>query len=236
MNRAQMERRSFLKTAAALLQLPPSRRWAASLKRSSRRSNPRSPPRRRRTLRRPARTHLCTNPRPRRREASGHSQRARLRRDRRRQDEGHAGDPADHRALLGVWRRRGGGSGGHYLAGALSLRSNVVLRVEEGATLNGSPDMADYPLAQVRWEGHSIKGYSSFINATDAENIGLAGPGKIVGIADRTGPGGAAKRDAFARADRVQQLQERARGRSLRRTSACGRSIRCTAKTSPSRM
>ena len=70
---------------------------------------------------------------------------------------------------------------GDYLTGALSLRSNVVLRVEEGATLNGSPDMADYPLAQVRWEGHWIKGYSSFINATDAENIGLVGPGKIIG-------------------------------------------------------
>jgi len=70
---------------------------------------------------------------------------------------------------------------GDYLTGALALRSNVVLRVEEGATLNGSPDMADYPLAQVRWEGRWIKGYIAFISATDAENIGLVGPGKIIG-------------------------------------------------------
>ena len=70
---------------------------------------------------------------------------------------------------------------GDYLTGALALRSNVVLRVEEGATLNGSPDMADYPLAQIRWEGHWIKGYMGFISATDAENIGLVGPGKIIG-------------------------------------------------------
>jgi polygalacturonase len=70
---------------------------------------------------------------------------------------------------------------GDYLTGALALRSNVVLRVEEGATLNGSPDMADYPLAQIRWEGHWIKGYIGFISATDAENIGLVGPGKIIG-------------------------------------------------------
>jgi polygalacturonase len=76
---------------------------------------------------------------------------------------------------------------GDYLAGALSLRSNVVLRIEEGATLNGSPDMADYPLAQVRWEGHWIKGYSSFINATDAENIGLVGAGKIIGTPTERG-------------------------------------------------
>jgi polygalacturonase len=70
---------------------------------------------------------------------------------------------------------------GDYLSGALALRSGVVLCVEEGATLNGSPDMSDYPLAQVRWEGHWIKGYSAFISAADAENIGIAGPGKIIG-------------------------------------------------------
>ena len=70
---------------------------------------------------------------------------------------------------------------GDYLSGALTLRSGVLLRVDEGATLNASSDMSDYPLAQVRWEGHWIKGYSAFISATDAENIGIAGPGKIIG-------------------------------------------------------
>jgi polygalacturonase len=70
---------------------------------------------------------------------------------------------------------------GDYLAGALVLRSGVVLRIEEGATLNGSPYMLDYPLAQVRWEGHWMNGYSAFISATDTENIGIAGPGKIIG-------------------------------------------------------
>ena len=69
---------------------------------------------------------------------------------------------------------------GDYLTGALALRSNVVLRIEDGATLNGSPDMTDYPFAQVRWEGHWMKGYIGFISATDAENIGIVGPGKIV--------------------------------------------------------
>jgi len=70
---------------------------------------------------------------------------------------------------------------GDYLTGALALRSNVVLRVEPGATLNGSTDMADYPFAQVRWEGHWVKGYLGFISATDAENIGIVGSGKIIG-------------------------------------------------------
>jgi polygalacturonase len=70
---------------------------------------------------------------------------------------------------------------GDYLTGALAIRSNVTLRIEDGASLLGSPDLTDYPLAQVRWEGHWIKGYIGFISATDAENIGIAGPGKIVG-------------------------------------------------------
>jgi polygalacturonase len=70
---------------------------------------------------------------------------------------------------------------GDYLTGALALRSNVLLRLQQGASLIGSPDMADYPLAQVRWEGHWIKGYIGFISATDADDIAIVGPGKIVG-------------------------------------------------------
>jgi polygalacturonase len=69
---------------------------------------------------------------------------------------------------------------GEYLTGALALRSNVTLRIEEGATLHGSPDMADYPLSQVRWEGRWIKGYIGFISAMDADNIAIVGPGKII--------------------------------------------------------
>lgn len=69
---------------------------------------------------------------------------------------------------------------GDYLIGAVAIRSGVTLRIEEGATLNGSSDMADYPLSQVRWEGHFIKGYSGLISAMDAEDIGIVGPGRIV--------------------------------------------------------
>src|ERR1700733_7478673 len=69
---------------------------------------------------------------------------------------------------------------GSYATGALALRSNVTLRIEDGASLNGSGAMADYPVTEVRWEGRWIKGYSAFISATDAENIGITGPGKIV--------------------------------------------------------
>jgi polygalacturonase len=70
---------------------------------------------------------------------------------------------------------------GEYATGALELRSHVLLRVEAGASLLGSDDMADYPLAQVRWEGRWIKGYSALISAMDSEDFGITGPGKIVG-------------------------------------------------------
>jgi polygalacturonase len=52
---------------------------------------------------------------------------------------------------------------GKYLSGALVLRSDTTLRLEEGASLMGSPDIADYPMTQVRWESRWIKGYDAFI-------------------------------------------------------------------------
>ena len=69
---------------------------------------------------------------------------------------------------------------GDYATGALELRSNVLLRIEDGASLLGSGEMNDYPVTQVRWEGHWIKGYSALISAIDCENVGITGPGKIV--------------------------------------------------------
>ena len=70
---------------------------------------------------------------------------------------------------------------GQYLSGALVLRSNTTLRLDEQASLLGSPDLEDYPLSQVRWEGRWVKGYVAFISAVDAENPVITGKGKIVG-------------------------------------------------------
>lgn len=77
--------------------------------------------------------------------------------------------------------------GGQYLSGAITIRSNTLLRLDEQASLLGSPDLEDYPLTQVRWEGHWIKGYIGFISAIDADNIGIVGKGKIVGNPDIKG-------------------------------------------------
>ena len=70
---------------------------------------------------------------------------------------------------------------GDYLTGALALRSNTILRLEKGANIIGSPDLADYPVSQVRWEGKWIPGHLGLIYALEANHTGVVGPGKIVG-------------------------------------------------------
>ena len=70
---------------------------------------------------------------------------------------------------------------GEYLTGALTLRSNTVLRLEPQASILGSPDLADYPVTQVRWEGRWESGYIGLISAMDAHEITITGPGRIVG-------------------------------------------------------
>ena len=70
---------------------------------------------------------------------------------------------------------------GNYLTGALALRSGTTFRLEEGATISGTPDFADYPVAQVRWEGKWIRGHVGLLHAIDARRIAVLGPGRIVG-------------------------------------------------------
>jgi polygalacturonase len=70
---------------------------------------------------------------------------------------------------------------GNYLTGALALRSNTIVRLEKDANLVGSPDLADYPVSQVRWEGKWIPGHLGLIYALEANHTGVVGPGKITG-------------------------------------------------------
>jgi polygalacturonase len=70
---------------------------------------------------------------------------------------------------------------GEYLTGAVALRSGVVLRLDSDAAILGSPDFADYPVTQVRWEGKWIQGHVGLVYAVDASHAGIVGPGRIVG-------------------------------------------------------
>ena len=69
---------------------------------------------------------------------------------------------------------------GTYLSGMVILQSNVTLYLEAGSTLLGSKDISDYSSQS----GPPAKGDANqkhLIFARDAENVGLAGPGRIDG-------------------------------------------------------
>jgi polygalacturonase len=70
---------------------------------------------------------------------------------------------------------------GNYLIGSIELKSYTNLRLEKGAHLIGSPDLDDYPVIKVRWEGHWIDGHRALIFAQNAGHFGIVGPGKISG-------------------------------------------------------
>ena len=70
---------------------------------------------------------------------------------------------------------------GNYLTGALQLRSRTLLHLAPDAVLIGTPNMDDYPVTQVRWEGRWIPGHTALIYANDAHDTGIVGPGKIIG-------------------------------------------------------
>lgn len=76
---------------------------------------------------------------------------------------------------------------GTYLVGAIRIGSNTTLRIEEGATLRGSPDLADYPIVQVRWEGRWVPGYVGLVWAQGAKNVAITGKGRIVASMDIKG-------------------------------------------------
>jgi len=60
------------------------------------------------------------------------------------------------------------------------LHANTTLQLQPRANLLGSPDIADYPVENVRWEGEFREGHRAMISATDAANITITG-GAIFG-------------------------------------------------------
>jgi polygalacturonase len=99
--------------------------------------------------------------------------------------DGTTKDTAAFQAALDACAAGGGGEvrvpAGTYLIGSVVMGSGTTLRLEEGATLQGSPDKEDYPVMQVRWEGRWREGHRALIHAKDAKGIAIVGPGRIVG-------------------------------------------------------
>lgn len=70
---------------------------------------------------------------------------------------------------------------GHYLIGSIVLGHNTVLRINSGASLMASANIADYPITQVRFEGEFVPGHRALIYAKNANDIAITGNGSIIG-------------------------------------------------------
>jgi polygalacturonase len=90
-------------------------------------------------------------------------------------------DTAAIQHAIDACAKRGGGTvlltPGTYLSAPIVLKSNIMLKLEKGATLLGSPDFNDYPaITEFRAPGRQ-----SLISAKDASNITIEGTGTING-------------------------------------------------------
>lgn len=74
---------------------------------------------------------------------------------------------------------------GTFVTGALELKSNVELHLQEKAYVTFSQDPKDYlPLVLTRYEGVELYNYSPLIYAHHAENIAITGAGTLDGRGD----------------------------------------------------
>jgi len=98
--------------------------------------------------------------------------------------DGAAKDTAALQKALDTCAGNGGGTvllpEGIYLTGSLVLHANTTLQLSSRANLLGSPDIADYPVVNVRWEGEFRDGHRALLSATDAANVIITG-GAIFG-------------------------------------------------------
>ena len=99
--------------------------------------------------------------------------------------DGVSKDTAAIQKALDTCATAGGGTvrvpAGIYLTGSLALGSNTTLRLESRANLTGSPDIADYPLVRIRWEGEFAQGHRALLSAEHADHVAIVGSGSIFG-------------------------------------------------------
>jgi polygalacturonase len=80
---------------------------------------------------------------------------------------------------------RGGGMvnipAGVYRSGSLFLKAGVGLQLDEGAVLQGSENIEDYPKRLTRIEGHTEPWRMALVNAQGLARVRITGPGKLDG-------------------------------------------------------
>jgi polygalacturonase len=95
--------------------------------------------------------------------------------------EGKIADTEAIQKAIDTCTTQGGGivrfTAGRYLSGSISLKNNVTLHVDDGATLVGSPNPDDYRSVDPFREGTGHELGFAFVSAVDATNIGLEGGG-----------------------------------------------------------
>jgi polygalacturonase len=95
--------------------------------------------------------------------------------------DGTTKDTAAIQAAIDACAKKGGGTvrltTGTYVSAPLELKSNITLHLDQGATLLGSPDHADYP---AKTEFH-LPDSQPLLSATNAENVAIEGQGTIDG-------------------------------------------------------
>lgn len=75
---------------------------------------------------------------------------------------------------------------GKWFTGAIHLKSNVNLHMEDGAEIHFSDNPADYlPVVFQRWVGAEVMNYSPLIYAHECENIAVTGRGTLFGNGKR---------------------------------------------------
>lgn len=107
-------------------------------------------------------------------------------------------DTASIQSAIDACSASGGGTvhfpAGRYLTGTIVLKSGVTLSLDEGATLLGSPNAADYRNLDPFLDGSSNPMGYSLVVAVDAQHVGIEGSGTI----DGQGPKLSARQHPFA--------------------------------------
>ena len=93
--------------------------------------------------------------------------------------DGEAYDSYPIQAAIDSISKLGGGTvylpPGDYLIKPLTLKSNLTLHLEKGATLYASDNFDHYPYVETRWEGTVCKGFQPILYAHSEENITITG-------------------------------------------------------------
>jgi polygalacturonase len=70
---------------------------------------------------------------------------------------------------------------GTYLSGAIFVKSGVTLRIDKGATILGSQDIADYPMMPTRIAGIEMTWPAALVNVYRQQGAAIVGEGTIDG-------------------------------------------------------